>query len=173
MELHNADGIPCGCWKMVKGPVASTLCTHVHGPTPDQGALQMVTALRGEGYKGRLYVELCGFSHAAAGNHQGRALKGKLRAGPDKRHDLVLERYRNAINEEVLAGTQTSDVVGIELDGSEHEWRPITQKRDKKKAAKAKGPFDVIRVKFPCDDVPATGDVFWQEEAEKILSAWG
>lgn len=163
----------CGCYKLVKGTADDSHCK-IHAGNPDNGALQMVQALRNEDYNGRILLEVPGWSHIPAGKRQGRVKSskrgGQLKAGPDMRCDIVLEKYEGAIHAEVRAGMKFDDVVAVELDGSEHRYRKKTKRRDTSK--KKTAPFTVLSVQHDRGKVPPSGDMFWQGEAEKVLSKW-
>lgn len=171
VTLHDVHEKPCGCTKLIKDTTDTSLCD-VHGGDADAGAEEMVQALR-ERFKGRLFLEVPGWSHVPAGRQMGRRMSGRrggqLRAGPDMHFDIVLERYEGAIHELVPAGMKSENVIAVELNGPEHKQKKKVKRRDKSK--KGSAPVAVLPVNF-FEEVPEKGDAFWQEEADKVLSRW-
>lgn len=161
VQLRDSEGQPCGCWRFFADDPNTACPTHA-AAAPEHGHLELAAALRRVGYNGKIFLQYPVWS--VPGRHLSRRPGGTFTSAPEFYVDMVLE-----ITGDAARACRKDCMVGIEVDGPEHEQAVAARLADKRKEAAVIIPL--LRVSVTQVQEEDDGD--YDHEAQRAVDALG
>ena len=160
VQLRDAQGGPCGCWRFeLVESAGNTACLTHANDNPKAGHVEFTAAARAAGYNGKIFLQHPFWS--VPGKYLSRRPRGQFTGAPAFYVDMVFEKTEGAVR----AG-KCEQMVCVEIDGSEHEQSAKCKKADRNKEAAVTCRFLRVSVR----QVEQEDDGDYSVEADRIVS---